>query len=90
MTIPQHTVIQYVRNKKGIPYGVLVGVKREGGGFNLGYSLCKKGDKFSKEMALKIAIGRAVEDSWPAPHLVPRDVRKMVGDFLKRCNKYYK
>lgn len=57
--IPKHTVIQYVRNKKRVPYGVIVAVKTDEG-FSMGYSLCNKKDRFEKKMALKIALGRAL------------------------------
>ena len=67
--IPKHTVIQYVRDKKGIPYGVVVAIKSENG-FDIGYSLCRKNDRFSKDMALKIAIGRAELSVGDLPHSV--------------------
>jgi hypothetical protein len=89
--IPQHSVIQYVRNKKNIPLGVLVAVKTPEG-FRIGYSLCNKKDRFNKNMALKIAIGRAgfglelgSGESYP-----PHPVRKMIPAFYDRCKKYYK
>lgn len=56
--IPKHTVIQYVRNKKRVPYGVIVAVKTDKG-FNIGYSQCNKKDRFEKKLALRIALGRA-------------------------------
>lgn len=87
--IPEHTLIHYLRDKKNIPYGVLVAVKSSSG-YRLGYSQCRRSDRFSKEMALKIAIGRANEDSWPTPDVLPQDVRKATGAFIERCNRYYK
>jgi len=63
-TIPKNTVIQYVRHKggkkKNVPYGVVVAVKNADTGFNVGYSLCNKKDKFCKAMALRIALGRTM------------------------------
>lgn len=86
MNIPKYTVIQYIRNKKNIPCGVLVAVKQNNK-YNIGYSLCNKRDRFSKQMALKIAIGRAMENnSCNFPH----PVVKLLGSFKDRCNKYYK
>jgi hypothetical protein len=87
--IPKHTVIRYLRDKNRVPYGVLVAVKHRSG-YLMGYSQCKRGDKFSKEMALRIAVGRAMENSWPASHMLPREVYRAMGDFITRCNKYYK
>lgn len=92
LTIPKHTVIQYVRDKKRVPYGVLVAVKNSGG-FNLGFSLCNKKDRFSKQMALKIALGRAnlTNQADPIGHpAVPYEVRKVLPAFNDRCKKYYK
>lgn len=107
--IPKHTVIQYVRHKggrkKNVPYGVIVAVKNDNvdlvgiKGFNVSYSLCNKNDRFSKKMALKIAIGRTsfgsgyldhpgVVRCWSGP--TPRDVSKMMTNFVSRCKKYYK
>ena len=87
--IPKFTVIQYLRNKKRVPYGVLVAVKNENSprGYCFGYSLCNKKDRFNKAMALKVAIGRAnVEWDNDPPH----DVRHAAPSFFDRCNKYYK
>lgn len=89
--VPKHTVIQYVRNKKRIPYGVLVAIKDvEGQGFTCGYSLCNKKDRFNKKMALKIAIGRAIITNIIGANDSPHDVRKMMPAFFDRCKKYYK
>lgn len=86
--IPKFTVIQYVRNKKRVPYGVLVAVKDNDCGYRFGYSLCKKVDRFSKKMALKVALGRAgVESNLPT---LPHDIKRMSTAFFDRCNRYYK
>lgn len=89
--IPKHTVIQYIRSNKKIPYGVLVAIKTEDG-FRVGWSLCRKEDRFSKTRALDIAIGRAQTasgDIWNPPSN-PHSVYKMLPKFYDRCMKYYK
>lgn len=87
VVIPKFTVIQYVRDKKRVPRGVIVAVKSSEFGFVCGYSLCNKKDRFNKRMALKIAIGRAETHlTTEAPH----EIRKMLPTFLDRCKKYYK
>lgn len=88
VSIPRHTVIQYLRNKKGVPYGVLVAVKNPDSRYRVGYSVCNRKDRFSKQRALEIAIGRAevCSDLGPTPH----DVAKNLGNFKDRCDKYYK
>jgi hypothetical protein len=90
--VPKHSVVQYVRNNKRIPYGVVVGVKTPEG-FALGYSLCNKKDRFNKKMALKIAIGRASYNGCKSASVAeqePHDIRKIMPTFFERCKKYYK
>jgi hypothetical protein len=93
--IPKYTVIQYVRHKggkkKNAPYGVVVGMKMDGG-FNVGYSLCNKKDRFNKKIALKIAVGRVYQGSTvvAGQSKLPHEVRKMMPAFVARCLKYYK
>jgi len=89
LTIPKFTVIQYVRNKKRVPYGVLVAVKVPEG-FACGYSICNKKDRFSKQMALKIALGRAIITNIIGANDSPHEVRKMLPAFFDRCKRYYK
>ena len=96
--IPKHTIIQYVRDRKNTPHGVIVALKAEDGSFRVGYSLCNKKDRFNKQMALKIAMGRADLSSchtWrlypeSLAFVMPHPVKKMIPAFLDRCKKYYK
>lgn len=93
LVVPKHTVIQYVRNKKRVPYGVIVAIKSDGSssGYSLGYSLCNKRDRFAKKMALKIALGRACfGGDEVGKESTPHDIRRVVSSFVTRCNKYYK
>ena len=84
----KNSVIQYVRNSKGKPLGVLVAVKSEDE-FRVGYSLCCSRDRFKKETGLHIAFGRA--DVWSSiPEEIPRDILRLLPDFVARCKKYYK
>jgi hypothetical protein len=101
MNIPKYTVIQYIRNKNRIPLGVVVAIK-SADGYNLGYSLCRKGDRFNKRMALNIAIGRANLNGSNATDkqhrynvslhhsTLPYAISKMMPTFVERCQKYYK
>lgn len=89
--IPKHTIIQYIRYNNGDPRGVLVAVKFENN-FRIGYSLCNKKDRFSKDMALKIALGRAYtgNPNCVIPLGTPHPINKALGEFASRCKKYYK
>lgn len=88
--IPEKSVIQYVRNKKRRPMGVLVALKDSNSpeGFRIGYSLCNKKDRFSKHMGLVVAIGRA--DVAVTEYGLPRDIAGLLPEFKARCRKYYK
>lgn len=86
----KHTVIQYVRNRKGIPVGVIVAMKSDGG-FGIGYSLCNRKDRFKKETALKIAFGRAESNGASLMlHELPRGIARVLPEFMERCKKYYR
>lgn len=90
--IPKHTLISYSRKKNGEPMGVLVAVPMNShGGFNIGYSQCRKTDKFNKSLGLKIAIGRAEFDTdYRSLDNIPHNLRKMLPSFVQRCERYYK
>jgi hypothetical protein len=89
--VPAYTLISYSRNKKGDPIGVLVAKKRgNNGDFTIGYSQCRKGDKFSKKMGLKIALGRCDTGSFGGLDSMPHNLRRNLSSFVQRCEKYYK
>lgn len=91
VVIPKHTVIQYIRNSKRVPYGVLVAIKDRKMRFSSSWSLCNKKDRFNKKIALQIAIGRAINGGGSvARQPMPHDIQRMLPAFEKRCNKYYK
>jgi hypothetical protein len=101
VVVPSSTLISYSRDKKGNPRGVLVAVKiGDRGDFNIGYAQCRKEDKFSKNVGLKIALGRAnpvvtfsrLEEDGRRRCLkhMPHNLRKMLPSFIQRCEKYYK
>jgi hypothetical protein len=92
VVVPSSTLISYSRDKKGNPRGVLVAVKiADRGDFNIGYAQCRKEDKFSKNMGLKIAVGRAeLGFNYNSLDNLPHNLRKMLPSFIKRCERYYK
>lgn len=53
----------------------------------IGYALCMKGDKFSQEMAEKIAYGRAFKRERLT---IPQSILKDVDKFIARTARYYK
>jgi len=90
--LPKNILISYHRKKNGDPTGVLVAIPvDDNGAFSIGYSQCRKTDKFSKDMGLKIAVGRAEFDtSFHSLDNIPHNLRKMLPTFIKRCEKYYR
>ena len=91
LNIPKYSLITYYRDKRGEPKGVLVAVPTQHkGDFSIGYAQCRKGDKFSKKMGLKIALGRAVfQPSHSFFDTMPHNLRKMMPAFVRRCERYY-
>jgi hypothetical protein len=90
ITIPKHTLISYSRNKCGDPIGVIVAVPvGDNGYYSIGYSQCRKTDKFSKKMGLDIALGRVMTKNYVIEDM-PTSIRKIFPNFIKRCQKYYR
>ncbi len=91
--IPKHTLIHYIRKGKRVPYGVIVAVKLPDGDVSIDYAICRKNDRFTKAMALEIAIGRAMNFKSIAVHYqraLPHSVAKVIDKFNQRASKYYR
>jgi hypothetical protein len=89
--IPPYTLITYLRDKSGDPVGVVVARKNEAhDNFTIGYSMCRKGDRFSKKMGLKIALGRCEYYNEDYVSQMPHKLKQILPSFLKRCERYYK
>lgn len=80
---PNKTLITYIKNRSGHHIGVVVAVGRN----QVGWSLCNHKDKFSKERALAMALGRACEGS-KTP--VPPSAAKAVAQMTHRSERYFK
>lgn len=93
MGIEKHTLVQYVRRSNGTPYGVIVAVRRPDGEVSVDFSLCNtKKDRFTKERALEIAIGRAMNSKKDegCERRLPHSLYRHMQNFNKRVAKYYK
>jgi hypothetical protein len=80
-------LVEYVRDRKRNPIGAVIGVRNHKD-VSVGWSLTnrKAGDRFDKDMAIKIALGRAVEGTNKAlPHTVAPIFNKMV----ERAKRYF-
>jgi len=89
MNIPAQSIIHYVREKNGIPRGVLVAVKMDSSYF-VGWSYCRKTDRFTKERAIDIAVGRAMSGTALTTDQMPHQLSRHLPIFIERCRKYYK
>lgn len=92
---------QYIRNRKNQKIGLVVVVPIDNI-LRLGWSLCKKEDKFSVERGLEIAKGRAInnppymvhEGRWAygpkfmTVHRVPHSVDKVAKAVMDRTKKF--
>lgn len=78
---------QYVRDKKGVPVGVLVAVSDDSMNVvTFGWSLCHKSDQFSKEKGTMIALNRANCDKSLG---VPETLEKPLEKFMERAGRYF-
>ena len=87
------------KNKKRLPHaiafgprvGLLVAIKREDGTIGVGWSKCAKHDVFDRDLAERIAFGRALLWNWDesqenTPFAISRDLQH----FRERAYKYFK
>jgi hypothetical protein len=96
----KNQIVEYIRHlQSNQKIGVMVaGVDEKDGHLKVGYSVLHKLDygKFDCEKGMKIALGRALKYGTPeieeAPGIspVPYKIRRNLGRFAARCEKYYK
>lgn len=79
-------LVTYVRDRKNNLVGAVVSIV-DGDVYRVGWSLCRKGDRFSKDKAKMIAIGRAKLGSQVS---IPHSVRGKYEYMQDRASKYYK
>jgi hypothetical protein len=84
-------LLSYYRTSDGRPIGCVAAVDKD----KIGWSLCSEKDTFNKELARKIAIGRALKPEKAAYTLAsmykcPSGFMKMYADMYDRALKYYK
>ncbi len=87
----EHTLIRYIRNKKGRPHGVVVAL-RDNNEVCYGYSICNPVDRWDRHEALERAINRALEREYELP-TAPNTIKKILEGYdnlSKRAVKYFK
>jgi len=83
-------IFQYVRDKKNQKVGLVLAVKLDDYFMGVGWSRCCKRDRFNKDMAFRIARGRAaVGDFYDTSKNAPRDVKKIVDKMVDRADRYF-
>lgn len=87
----EHTLIRYIRNKKGQPRGVVVAL-RDNNEVCYGYSICNPIDPWNKHKGLKIAVARALAREYELPQAENTTKQIMEGyvNLSKRAVKYFK
>ena len=80
-------IIQFVRNKKRQPVGVVVARKIDGY-VRLGWSRCSRQDRFNKNLGLELARGRTL--GWVGNYQIPHDVNKTLAVMKDRARKYFR
>jgi hypothetical protein len=86
--VPGKSLVQYVRNNKGQPRGVVIAFKDNSNQVQLGWSLCNKRDKFDKQIGLHTAVERAAQQIWWTE--VPDTVRKLLHEMRERSFRFFK
>ena len=87
-------LIEYKRNGKNQPIGVMVAIGRHA----IGWSLCSPGDPFKKELGLHIALQRAVQAADMGPMAaaffyddkLPKSLEKLFLKMKHRSRLYFK
>lgn len=80
-------IYEYVRDRNGHPLGVVCALGKK----DIGWSLCNRrmGDKFNKELGLKIAQGRAIT-SYVKDKKVPQTITPILEKMKERAKRYFK
>jgi hypothetical protein len=75
-------IFEYVRNNHGQAVGVVLATNN-----GIGWSALNPKDRFDREIALRIARGRA--ESGSATN-IPRHVQERLTSFVNRAERYFK
>jgi hypothetical protein len=79
----KNIVIQYVRDANKRPVGCLVGVRRgDTTQFDIGWSLCRKNDKFDRHQAIGLAVCRAGSQD-----VMPHTIRRALDSFNRNIDE---
>jgi hypothetical protein len=86
--IPENTLIQFARNKKGERVGVVVATLINNN-IRFGWSKVNlsMGDKFDRQRSLEIAVGRAVSGTKEA---LPSSLVSVMENVVERSFRYFK
>ena len=87
----EHTLIRYIRNKKGQPRGVVVAL-RDNNEVCYGYSICNPIDPWNKHKGLKIAVARALAREYELPQAenTTKQILEGYTNLSNRALNYFK
>ena len=83
----QNILVEYYRDKKGAPKGVVVAVKIDNESF-IGWSMCHRRDVFCKSRALDMAVGRAL--AYGGVSFAPISLHPLMLRMMSRAKKYFR
>jgi hypothetical protein len=85
-------IYEYVKNEHGHRKGIVCATSK----FGIGWSLCHNNDIFDKNLALKIAEGRArkleklSEEEEEVTIKIPESITNIFDKMVDRADRYYK
>jgi hypothetical protein len=81
-------ISEYIRNNKGVPYGLLIGRKIENR-ILITFSVCNPRDTFSKIEARKVALERMRDSLDCEIIIIPDSICNKAKEFSERCERYF-
>lgn len=86
----KNLLVRYARDKRGNPYGVIVGIRLPDGDFRVGYSKChSKLDRWNKYEGIYFAVERGISDG-TLPFLQGSEWDNWCYKMQERSRKYWK
>jgi hypothetical protein len=82
-------VIRFTRSKDGRLNGCFVAAKIDGQ-VRMAYSKCHRNDKFDKEKAKQIALGRLTNIKVDYSATIPTSLHGQLESFINQCNRCFK
>lgn len=85
-------LMQFLRDKNRVPFGMIVAIQDDDGYIRYGVSLLSPKDHWNRDLGRKIAIGRAYTDVMlpEIPQKKEKTVLHALNKMMERARKYFK